>query len=308
MTINTANTYSGGTTLVAGTLNINNSSAIGTGNLTITGGTLGNTSGADIALSTNNTQSWNGDLSYNSTKNLDLGTGAVNLGGNRTVTVNGLGTLTVGGAISGVGVDITKAGSGTLVLGGANAYSGTTTISGGAIQLNNTNALQFSTVNNTVANGLRFGSGVGLFNLGGLSGSVDLALADLSGAPVSLNVGSGGANTTYSGKLTGDGSFTKIGTGTFTLTGSNTYTGATILNGGTLNVGNSTALGGTATIVFGGGTLQYSANNQFDYSSQFSSNLNQAVRVDTNGQNVTWATGLTSTGGTLTKSVQAPSR
>ena len=301
LTINTANTYSGGTTLVAGTLNINNSSAIGTGNLTITGGTLGNTSGADIALSTNNTQSWNGDLSYNSTKNLDLGTGAVNLGGNRTVTVNGLGTLTVGGAISGVGVDITKAGSGTLVLGGANAYSGTTTISGGAIQLNNTNALQFSTVNNTVANGLRFGSGVGLFNLGGLSGSVDLALADLSGAPVSLNVGSGGANTTYSGKLTGDGSFTKIGTGTFTLTGSNTYTGATILNGGTLNVGNSTALGGTATIVFGGGTLQYSANNQFDYSSQFSSNLNQAVRVDTNGQNVTWATGLTSTGGTLTK-------
>ena len=37
LTLNAANGYQGGTTLSAGTLNINNSSAIGTGKLTIAG-------------------------------------------------------------------------------------------------------------------------------------------------------------------------------------------------------------------------------------------------------------------------------
>ena len=46
VTLDTANTYAGGTTLNAGTLNINHSSAIGTGTLTIAGGTIDNTSGA----------------------------------------------------------------------------------------------------------------------------------------------------------------------------------------------------------------------------------------------------------------------
>ncbi len=37
--LNTANTYSGGTTLNGGTLNVNHASALGTGSLTIAAGT-----------------------------------------------------------------------------------------------------------------------------------------------------------------------------------------------------------------------------------------------------------------------------
>src|SRR5207245_4263259 len=58
--LNSANFYSGGTTLNQGTLNINNAgsllptpnSAIGTGALTITGGTVDSTSGATLVTNT----------------------------------------------------------------------------------------------------------------------------------------------------------------------------------------------------------------------------------------------------------------
>jgi autotransporter-associated beta strand protein len=65
-------------------------------------------------------------------------------------------------------------------------------------------------------------------------------------------------------------------------------------------------LGAPATLAnsisFGGGTLQYSAANQFDYSSRFSTAASQAVSIDTNGQNVTHATNLSSASGTVAKS------
>ena len=51
LTLAGSNTYSGGTTLSAGQLNINNAAALGTGTFTISGGTIGNTSGSgDHAL------------------------------------------------------------------------------------------------------------------------------------------------------------------------------------------------------------------------------------------------------------------
>ena len=81
----------------------------------------------------------------------------------------------------------------------------------------------------------------------------------------------------------------------------NSYGGGTNLNAGTLNAGSANALGSSGTISFGGGTLQYSAANQADYSARFSTAANQAYRIDTNGQNVTLASALSSTDGTLTK-------
>ena len=54
LTLAASNTFGGGTILSAGQINVNNASALGNGPLTIAGGTLGNTSGIAITLSTNN--------------------------------------------------------------------------------------------------------------------------------------------------------------------------------------------------------------------------------------------------------------
>jgi len=141
VTISSSNSYTGSTTLNAGKLNINNASAIGAGALAIVGGTIDNTSGSAVVLSTNNTQSWNGDFAFGGSNDLNLGTGAVTLGASRTVTTNGTGVLTVGGVIGGSGFGLTNAGTGTLVLNGANTFNGGVAINGGTVQLGNNAAL-----------------------------------------------------------------------------------------------------------------------------------------------------------------------
>ena len=63
LTLNTANSYSGGTTLNAGLLNLGNASAIGTGSLVINGGTIDNTSGNPITLGISS-QTWNSNVTF----------------------------------------------------------------------------------------------------------------------------------------------------------------------------------------------------------------------------------------------------
>ncbi|MES2921036.1 MAG: autotransporter-associated beta strand repeat-containing protein [Verrucomicrobiota bacterium] len=137
VTLATPNTYPGGTFLNLGTLNINHASAIGTGALTIAGfnAVIDNTSGAAIALSTNNAQNWNGDFTFLGSNNLNLGTGAVTLNATRSVTVGGSATLSVGGAIAGTGFGLTKAGTGTLVLSGTSTYNGITSLRDGTLSV-----------------------------------------------------------------------------------------------------------------------------------------------------------------------------
>ncbi|WP_165937826.1 autotransporter-associated beta strand repeat-containing protein [Methylobacterium segetis] len=112
-----------------------------------------------------------------------------------------------------------------------------------------------------------------------------------------------GVSTTIASTLVGSATvgLTKLGDGTLVLTGNNGYSGGTVFSAGTLNVGSANAIGTTGPLAFTGGTLQYSAVNTTDYSARFSTAANQAYRIDTNGQAVTYATGLTSPGGSLTK-------
>ena len=172
-----------------------------------------------------------------------------NSGGTVTNSGGTLATLTVapsGGSpttFSGVIQDgnaptaLTINGNGTQVLAGANTFSGPTTLTAGTLQLNNTNALQNSTVTLTTTGGaLAFGTGVGAVNLGGLAGNANLALDDLGNNAVTLQVGGNNSSTTYSGVLSGDGGLTKAGTGLLALTSVNTYRGATGISQGTLQL------------------------------------------------------------------------
>ncbi len=163
----------------------------------------------------------------------------------------------------------------------------------------------------TGGTGIVFDSVVGThaFTFGGLGGSGNLALLDNASNAVALTVGGNNSSTNYSGALSGGNSstFIKIGTGTLTLTGASTDSGTIKINAGDINVGAaqngiiSGPLSSTGTIIFNGGTLQYSAANQFDYSSRFATTANQPISIDTNSQNVTFVTGLQGTGSSLTK-------
>lgn len=111
---------------------------------------------------------------------------------------------------------------------------------------------------------------------------------------------------TLSGTISGAGAL-QVNAGTLTLSGANTFTGPITLGGGDLIAGRvetpavNGPLGQVGTISFEGGTLSHSVNNNFDYSARFSTAAGQSYRLNTAGQNVSLATGLTSAGGTLTK-------
>jgi len=86
--------------------------------------------------------------------------------------------------------------------------------------------------------------------------------------------------------------------GNIMLTNSGVLVAGGNQNGGPTGTG---PLGTNNTVIFGGGTLQFSAANTFDYSPRFSTAASQAYKFDTGGQNVTFNNSLTSSSGTLTK-------
>ncbi|HKD36211.1 MAG TPA: autotransporter-associated beta strand repeat-containing protein, partial [Pirellulales bacterium] len=140
LTINNANSYSGGTVINAGTLDINNGSAIGTGALTVAGNsTIDNNRGVAVTLSTNNAQIWAADFTFGGTNPLNMGTGLVTMTGNRTITTNGTAALTVGSiSESGGAWALTKAGPGTLELDGPPSLPAGSllNVTGGRLRLN----------------------------------------------------------------------------------------------------------------------------------------------------------------------------
>lgn len=140
----TASAYSGGFTLNEGVVSLTQNNAFGTGTLTLNGGTIQPSASANRNFTNNITIGGNytADGNANVTAN-----GNVTLTGDRTINVNiaaSAGAHVLNGNVgeSGGTRSITKVGPGILQLNGsANSYSGSTTVSNGAVQVNSTSRL-----------------------------------------------------------------------------------------------------------------------------------------------------------------------
>ena len=200
---------------------------------TITGALNVVTKGANkVTLTGNNVYSGTTTIS-NANSLLQIGNGGTSgtLGGgavlnNGTLAFDRSDDLTVANVISGPG-RLVQQGAGTLTLAGNNTYSGTTTITNGALRIGQggtSGALGLGTVTN---------NGILIF--------------DRSDALTTANT------------INGSGSVVQQGAGTTTLTGPNTYTGTTAIDAGTLLLNGSHVGGAGYSVATGaafGGTGQ----------------------------------------------------
>jgi autotransporter-associated beta strand protein len=218
-----SNSYSGGTILGSGVLNVNSDAALGNTavGLTFNGGTL--QAGAAIT----------------SARNISLN------GGGGTFDTNGY-LSTLSGVVSGTGQlvvgSLTGIGGGLLVLTNAgNTYTGGTLFQSGTLNVSADSML---------------GTGGLTFNGGALQTGASLTDSRTIILESGGTFDTAGTTSTLAGLISGSGSLTKISSGTLVLTGANVYSGATNINGGVLSIYNEANLGNTSAITLNGGTLQ----------------------------------------------------
>lgn len=358
-TLESYNSYTGGTTIDAGTLEVTANGGLGTGAVAINGGSLVVGAAARGALSSISGLSLNGgtldlsDLRFNAYDAMELNGafsvsgGTINLGSNLSSAGISYAIFDISNATFDWSLDAMAANlmvNGTLLSGykdvtlGVN--DGLATITFGSFELdrlvlnsgdtrsftetdligyttdiivnegatltmtdkvteNNNTSSAFDKVSGagTVKLNLAADNGVG-FNLGGITGTVDVATGRLQvntstfneAATIRLSSNSShlvfnGTGTelknklvldaatkiyvnhektgTISGIISGNGGFTKEGAGTLTLTGANTYSGTTIVAAGTLSVSTDGALG-TSAVTINGGTLEVNGGSERD--------------------------------------------
>lgn len=271
LTLTGNNTYSGGTTLSAGTLAVGSSTtALSSGTLYLNAGTI--QSSDNTARTISNAVSIGGDFTVGGTGDLTFSnTGASALGWTRKITVNPGRNATFAQAFSGSGYGITKdgngttTGTGTLTLTGNNTFTGTTTINSGKIVLNNDGDVTSSTVVLNGSNtGLTITGGSGVTSIWNNNGG-DFSAGDFTNVQVVID----GAGTAGSARVTNVAK----------LVWGRSATSSTILltNGGQMNVTGEIQIGssyymnagetGDANLTIGGGTATstFTGNNQTFY-------------------------------------------
>ncbi len=211
---------------------------------------------------------------------------------------------------------IEQSGIATTTLAGTNTYTGGTVINAGLLDIGSAAALGTGPVavnggqllldqtSGTLANNLTLaGNPAGPYGSGALvfHGSQAVTLSGTVTLAGNTQIGNytAGTTVTFANTVSGSGGLVAAGPGTLALRASNTYTGGTTIQAGTLNF----SAGGLSTgpVVFSGGTLQYASGNVQDVSAQIQ-NSTAAITVDTNGNNVPFISGLSSSNvGGLTK-------
>lgn len=286
-----SSTYSGGTTLTAGLLQVGGasagtsgvptSSALGTGSLALNGGTL--SSGTTNNRTVFNTTTIGGNVTLGDATNIGVLTfdTAVGLtGGTRTLTTATGSGATFSGVVSNGG--ITKLGAGTLTLSGAaaNTYTDLTTASAGNLTLAKTSGnaiagdllvnggnVDVTVAGTQIADTATVEVSSGSFTIGTLINET-VATVKLTGGNIIGNNSTtsvltattafdlqSGANTAI---LAGTAGATKTTGGTVSLGRAGTYSGGTTLSAGVLQIATGATTGSVGAVTssaIGTGTL-----------------------------------------------------
>jgi autotransporter-associated beta strand protein len=304
--LNNANTYSGGTTLNAGTIQLGTNNALGSGTVTINGGAFeafGAARSLTNALTINNSFAINGtnDLTFNRT-------GTSTLASNATITVtNGINaTFSATHSLGGSGT-LTKDGAGTLtLLATNNTYTGGIVVNAGTLQTTNVGT---TTLGGT-GTGTYFGTGTNLTVNGGtllVSSTSNNAITIASGGTVQVNGGlfavtnnnaGTSADFNLNGTLRVDGGAASINTGDdinlaggsrlILTSGSSTFSaGGTIVTAGTATTNRAEILvSGTAQAQFNlttnGGDGNEFTLSRFDVLQVTGTNAQVTINGETN--------------------------
>jgi autotransporter-associated beta strand protein len=225
------NTYTGATTVNAGTLKAGSSTAFGnsTQTLVVNGGFL-DPNGYNISIASVQ----------------DNAGGAINLSLGATLTLTDTSaSTTIAGAVTGSGVLSTNQYQ-LIVTSNYDTYAGGTIIGGGTLVANNTNSSDWAT-----------GTG-GISILSG--GALLIGQNNTNGFiyPTSVITDDGllqffrTDNITFANNISGTGGVDKYSTGTVQFTGTSSYTGTTTLSSGTLQAGANNVFSSASRFSFSG--------------------------------------------------------
>ncbi len=323
-TFNFPNTYTGVTTVNAGTLLYGCDNAILSGNIVVNGGTLDVATFSDMVGA------------------VTLGTLA---GGSATIT-GSTGVLsgtfvvyagTISAIIAGDGTTLTKQTPGTVTLTRANQFTGAVTLSVGILKIQDNLSLGTTDGVTTLTSGATLQidgnglsvpelisvAGLGLNNVGALvnsggdntiTGLITMTAATTieSAASTTLTISNSGVTGAFGLTVDGDGdtvisapintsggTLTKDGSGNLTLSAYNPYTGATVINYGNLRLNGNGTITTSASIDIRSGSKLI-----LDNSSTVADRIGDAIGVTMNGGDMEFygntSTSTMATAGTLT--------